>query len=399
MTTRANTIGERIRELRNGWMTQQELATAAGVDVSLIRKLEQGQRHTASVASLHRIARALDVDLGELFGREALPDAGPDAGVVALRRAVSDVDDLLGGLDADPLPLDEARRTVTYLWGTYWSGKFDSLAGLIPPALAGTRATLHEANLSDRPMAADALSRVYWVAGCTLAHMRQQDAAFMAVRRAVELANTADDELLSAALRGSVSWQLLVQGRFDEAERVATRTAQSIEPTGDAGADHLSVFGSLIISAATANARGNNASRARDLLNESREVAARVGVDRNDYETPFGPSQVVMQTVDVGVVTEDYAAALRDAGAMPSEPGLPLAARARHMTDRAFAHTRLGEDDKALNLLLATEGMAPDWMQHQTLVKYVTRELLAREARKSTRLRELAERIGVTRTA
>lgn len=84
---------------------------------------------------------------------------------------------------------------------------------------------------------------------------------------------------------------------------------------------------------------------------------------------------------------------------MPSEPGLTLAARARHMTDRAFAHTRLGDDDKALNLLLATEGMAPDWMQHQTLVKYVTRELLAREARKSTRLRELAERIGVTRTA
>lgn len=201
---------------------------------------------------------------------------------------------MLGGLDADALPIEEARRTVTYLWGTCWSGKFDSLAGLIPPALAGTRATLHEANLTDRPQAADALSRVYW----------QQDAAFMAVRRAVELADLANDELLSAALRGSVSWQLPVQGRFDEAERVTTRTAHSIESTGEVGTDHLSVFGSLIISAATANARGNNASRARDLLGESREVAARVGVDRSDYETPFGPSQVVMQTVNVGVVTE-----------------------------------------------------------------------------------------------
>jgi transcriptional regulator with XRE-family HTH domain len=389
------TIGKRIRELRDGWMTQSDLAAAADVSLSLIRKLEQGQRHTASVATLHRIARALDVDLGELFGREALPDAGPDAGVVALRRAVSDVDDLLGGLDADPLPVDEARRTVTYLWGTYWSGKFDALAGLIPPALAGIRATLHAANLDDRPEAADVLSRVYWVAGSTLAHMRQQDAAFMAARRAVELADTANDELLSAVLRGSVSWQLLVQGRFDEAERVAALAAQGIEPAGDVDAQHLSVFGSLLIGAATANARGNHGGRARDLLSESREVAARIGADRNDYETPFGPSQVVMQTVDVGVVTEDYAAALRDAQAMPANPGLPLAARARHMTDRAFAHTRLGEDDRALNLLLATEGMAPDWMRHQTLVKYVTRELLSREQRKSSRLRDLARRLGV----
>lgn len=77
-------LGERIRELRDGWMTQADLATAADVSLSLVRKLEQGQRHTASVATLHRIARALDVDLGEVFGREAMPDAGPDAGVATV---------------------------------------------------------------------------------------------------------------------------------------------------------------------------------------------------------------------------------------------------------------------------------------------------------------------------
>lgn len=398
MVTVGNTIGERIRELRNGWLTQQDLATAAGVSVDLVRKLEQGQRHTASVASLHRIARALDRDLADLFGREAFPTADEDAGVVALRQAVADVDDLLGTVDGSPISLREADRTATYLWGTYWSGKYDTLTGLIPPALSGLRATLHNAGEQDTGKASNALARAYWVTGCTLAHLRQPDAAFMAIRRAVDVADQADDELLAATLRGSVSWQLLVAGRFDEAERIAVRTAESLEPTGDVSMPHLSAYGSLIVTAATAAARGRKIAQARDLLGTSAEVAQRIGADRDDYQTAFGPSQVTMQTVDMGVVTEDYGAALNAAKEMPHNPGLPLASRARHLTDRAFAHARMGHDDKALNLLLATEGAAPDWMKHQTLAKFVTRELLVREQRKSTRLRDLATRIGVTRT-
>jgi transcriptional regulator with XRE-family HTH domain len=106
-------------------MTQDDLAGAAAVSTDVIRKLEQGRRHTASIRSLHRIAAALDVDLGELLGRESMPGAAPDAGVVALRQAVADVTDLLGDVDGEPLSPRDAERSVTYLWGTYWSGKWD----------------------------------------------------------------------------------------------------------------------------------------------------------------------------------------------------------------------------------------------------------------------------------
>lgn len=116
-----STIGEHIRRLRNDvLMSQDDLAAAAEVSTDLIRKLEQGRWHTASISSLHRIATALDVDLGELLGRDHLPDAAPDAGVVALRRAVADVGDLLGDVEGEPLSLREAERSVTYLWGMYW---------------------------------------------------------------------------------------------------------------------------------------------------------------------------------------------------------------------------------------------------------------------------------------
>jgi len=391
-------IGESIQRLRKAaLMTQDDLAAAAGVSTDLIRKLEQGRRHTASIGSLHRIAAALDVDLGGLLSRESMPEAAPDAGVVALRQAVADVADLLGDVEGEPLSLGDAQRSVTYLWGAYWAGKYDQLTGLLPQALMGLRATLHAADVASRPSAAEQLAWGYWVAASTLTHLLHPDAALLAIRRAVQLAKGTDDPLFAAALKGSVSWQLMVGGRFVEAERVAVRTAEGIEPHREVAVQQLSVYGSLLVTAATAAARDNRRRAAGDFLESAAEVAQRVGADRTDYETPFGPSQVTMQTVDVSVVTEDYPAALAAASQMPANPGLPLAARCRHLTDRACAHANLGQEKQALMLLLTAEGMGPDWIRHQSLARAVTRDLLVAERARSTPLRELAKRIGVNR--
>jgi transcriptional regulator with XRE-family HTH domain len=391
-------LGERIRRLRSdALMTQDDLAAAAGVSTDLIRKLEQGQRHTASIGSLHRIAAALDVDLGELLGRESMPDAAPDAGVVALRQAVADVTDLLGDVEGEPLSLRDAERSVTYLWGAYWSGKYGLLTRLIPQALVGLRAMVHVADTATRSRAVEQLAWGYWVAGSTLTRLLEPDAAFMAVRHAVDLASSGDDALLAAALRGSLSWQLMVSGRFAEAERMAVRTAESIEPNGSVPVQDLSAYGSLLVTAATAAARDHRGAVAGDFLSSAREVAQRVGSDRVDYETPFGPSQVTMQTVDVSIVTEDYPAAVGAASWMPANSGLPLAARCRHLIDRACAHANLGQDEQAFALLLTAEGMSPEWIRHQRLARAVTRDLLAAERTRSTSLREFAKRIGAIR--
>jgi hypothetical protein len=88
-----------------------------------------------------------------------------------------------------------------------------------------------------------------------------------------------------------------------------------------------------------------------------------------------------MQTNDVHVVTEDYPAALDVAARMPTNPGLPLAARCRHLTDRACAHANLGQQEQALALLLTAEGMSPDWIRHHTLVRSVVADLLAAKRR------------------
>ena len=394
-------IGERIRALR-GRTTQSQLAANADVSIDLIRKLEQGQRHTASIASLHRIARALDVSTGDLLGKAAaMPSAEPDAGVVAIRHAVTSVDDLLAGVDPDagrePTGPDDLRRTVVYAWGAYWAGRYDQLSELLASALVRGRASHHTATGADRAVTADLLAQLYQVTACTLVHLGQPDTAFLALRQALDTGAGSDDELRPATLRGSLAWLLLTQGRYDEAHRLAVATAAATEPDPAASAPHVSVHGSLLLAAATAAGRNGNAAAATDLIGHAAQAAARNGnVDRQDYETAFGPSQVGMQTVDVHVVTEHFGAALAAARHMAGVTNLPLAARARHRLDLAHAHTRLGHSEQAIDTLLATEAAVPVWFRHQVEPRYLVAELMERERRgRGSRLRRLADRLGI----
>ncbi|MFC6091167.1 helix-turn-helix domain-containing protein [Saccharothrix lopnurensis] len=394
------TIGDRIRRFRGRQMTQQDLAARAGVSVDVIRKLEQNRRGT-SIGTLHKIARALDLDTSSLLAKGAsVPSEEPNTGVVAIRHALTSVDDLLGHVEGDALSLDEAKRTVDYAWGAYWAGRYELLASLLPSALTQVRATVHAASPAESSKANDLLARLYWVTGCTLVHMGQPDPAYLAIRMALTASQGADDPLLHATLRGSVAWQLLVQGRYDESIRVSTATAVGIEPSGDVAPEHLSAFGSLLITAATAAGRAQRVDDARDFMRSAGEAADRIGYDRDDYETAFGPSQVVMQTVDVHVVTENYADALNAAKKMPRDGRLPLASSARHLADRACALARLGQDQKALDTLLTMERMAPDWIRYQTLPRLVVGELVENQRRrvKASSLFGLARRLGVDST-
>jgi transcriptional regulator with XRE-family HTH domain len=387
------TIGERIRDLRDGWMTQSELAAAADVSLSLIRKLEQGQRHTASIGSLHQIARALDVELTALLNKPAsMPSGDPNSGVVAIRNALTSVDSLLGTVtsEGDPVSLTEAARVVTYAWGSYWGGRLEVLGTLLPIGLAQLRAT---ARALESPKAYELLAQLYTVTRCTSTRLGQPDLAWLAIRNAVDAAGRGNDPLLAAMVRSSMAHQLLTQGRYDESLAVSVRAADEIEPSGDATPAHLSAYGHLLLTAASAAGRDMQEDHAVSLLNTSMEYAQRIGVDRNDYETSFGISQVTMQTVDVHVVTENYTAALKAAERLPRDNRLPVVSRARNLYDQALAHTRLRNDQRALDAVLAAEHLAPDMMRYHTLPRQVVAELMTRD--KSRRLRDLARRLGI----
>jgi transcriptional regulator with XRE-family HTH domain len=390
-------LGERIKRLRMAaLMTQDDLAAAAGVSTDLIRKLEQGQRHTASIGSLHRIARALGVDIAALLGpARRVSASGPDQGLIyAIRDALTSVDGLLGELDdADGPDLAELQRAVVYSWGLYWSGRYDPLAATLPGLLTEAQAATHAA-VGDG-QAADLAGQVHQVVANTLVRLGASDLGHVAAREALRLANIAPDPLQQAAARCTLGSVLMSQGRFIDAERVAVATAQDVQPSGEASPAELSVYGGVLLLGATSAARQGRAGAATELLGEAAETADRAGVDRIDYEVVFGPSNVVMQSVDCSVVAEDYVAAAQMARRMPRDSALPLAARSRHLADVAHAELRLGRIQAAESALLTMERAAPEWTTHHRLPRVLVGELLTLR-RPSLRLRELAQRLHVT---
>jgi len=400
MATGPSTIGERIKQLRlerDPQMTQRELAERAGVSVDLISKLEQGQKQTALLVSLHKIARALDVDVSALLARPTRIDVAEneqDQGVVAIRRAITAARD-----DGEPGSVDELQKSASYAWSAYWTNRFDLLGGLLPSLLTTARATARE---TDVPPAFAALSDVYGACASTLVHLGHVDLAYLAMERAIGAADRSDDPLRRAALSGWMSWLLLHQtGSFDQAQRLAVDEAERVEPRlGKAKPEQISVWGSLLVSGAVAAARDDQPAEADDLLNLAQAAATRLYAEapgvRIAYQSPFGLPLVMMQSVDVAVVTGRPGRALEVAKRM-SPDGLPLlASKARHLADVAYAQTGLGRDREATDTLLTIERTAPHWMKYQAYPRTIVRELLERERRSRTpQLRGLAHRLGV----
>src|SRR5687768_14846205 len=63
-------LGERLRAVRKRrGLTQRELASLSGVSLSLVRKLEQGEREDTRLETLRRLAAALRVPTTELIVR------------------------------------------------------------------------------------------------------------------------------------------------------------------------------------------------------------------------------------------------------------------------------------------------------------------------------------------
>lgn len=357
-------IGERIRRLRkNVVMTQDELAATADVSTDLIRKLEQGQRHTASLASLSRIARALGVSLAALLGPPPAASAGQDQPhVVAIRDALTSVDDILGELDdpdaPDPTELD---RTLTYAWGLYRAGRYATLAALLPRLLADARAATRAATATEAGRAAELAAQVHRVTAYTPTGFGAADLGHVAAREALRLAAGRPDPLYLAAARITFGHVLINQGRYAGAERVCVTTAQQLEPLTQASTAHWSVYGNLLGQGATAAARQRRSGAAADLLTEAAAAAHQTGRDRIDYDVPFGPSWLVLQSTDCAVVTDDYAAAAKTARQMPRNSTLQLPARSRHLVDVAHTQLRLGHPQAAESTLLTIEQAAPEW--------------------------------------
>jgi transcriptional regulator with XRE-family HTH domain len=383
-------VGERLRRLRmDRGMTQEELAALAGVSVDLIKKLEQGRRQSARLTSLARLTDALDVPLSQLTDKRPHLGRDSDALLLGLRDTLL-TPAVLRGFDRDddgaPTPLPDLEAMLRRAWNDYWNGRLIELAGTLP-GLVG------EARVAHRGLggaAGGVLAQAYQACAYLLVHLGHDDLAVLGAERAIDVAADGGDELQWATLYGAYAWALMSQARYAEAERVAIRAAERIEPRFSAASqEHLTVWGGLVLSAMAATVETAPA-RAMEYLSLSRVGAARIPVDRHDYQVNFGPTQVAMQATYAHAVAGQPDRALSAARGVRRED-LRTISFCRHLLDVAHAHAEAGERGRALAVLNQARRLSPVWFRHQVPARLVVGAIAERESRPSEALRDLLQ--------
>lgn len=397
-------IGDRVARLRaRRDLTQESLAEVAGVSVDTVRKLEQGQRLTARLSTLNKLARALDVETSVLLGQPTTFEAAPEQGMpslLALRCAVTPVADLLADeasvADDDAPSVADLRAALRSTVVVRRDGRLSEITTVLPRLIADAKSAARASVDDERAACFAVLAEAYQVAATTLAAFGKEDAAFTAMERAREAVRQSDDPRLEVIGISTLSWIFSKQGRVDDAQRIAQATAERIEPSWTrAPMVDISLWGILLLRAASAAVRADRREDADELLRLANAAATRIGTDRLDYATPFGPTNAGVATVNALVEMERPHDALAAAQRINAIASLPPTWQARHHVDRALAHVDLDHDDQAARAMLTAERIAPEWMRYHATSRRVVADLYARERRRSSPISALAGRLRI----
>jgi transcriptional regulator with XRE-family HTH domain len=378
-------IGEQIqRQRRLREMTQEELAARAAVSVDTIRRLEQGNRHTARLATLKAIADALDAELSVIIAPRHTFSPDPAHGVHAIRRAVT-TPALAGLADlADPhddVDLGQLAASTDAAWTLWQRGGYNALGGLLPALIAEARNATRETTGDEQGQAWSLLATVHEVAAGVVVMLGYEDLAWLSAERAADAASRSGDLVTEASAQHWLSWILRRQGRYTDSERLATRAAERYEPASlmRARPRELTVWGGLLVNASGAAARDERTDAAGDLLNVAEGAAGRLGANRVDRWSVFGRRTVAQTRVVNAVEVGDYDAAAALAVGVDAVGGqVPATWEARYLLALAQAHAGRGDDTATVRTLSSAVRVAGEWVRYHRLARDLTLDVIGR---------------------
>ncbi|WP_395111663.1 helix-turn-helix domain-containing protein [Actinomadura sp. SCN-SB] len=382
---------KRRREERG--LSQEGLAQAAEVSVDVVRKLEQGRRQSARITTLTKLANGLDVELAELADKRERLGADRDGGSVLAVRDVLLSPSLLPGLDADdggePTPAGELAQAVARAWAVYWAGDFGEVLAVLPGLIGEAR---HSHAALGTP-AVEALTCAYDLASSLMTQIGRTDLGIIAAERAITTAYQGDDRLLWAVMHASYSWTLLHQGRHAEAEDVAARMAEQVEPSFRGDDLELSVWGNLLLTTiAPVVAQDRDPS---EYLRLAAAGAARLERPVRAYHhAAFSPVTVAMQETYGYSVLAEPGKALKAARSIgPAD--LHGISRGAHLMDVAQAHLDSGHLAASRTTLLEAKQVSGVWFRHQRVARSVAEEIRERERQLTPETRTLVKALDL----
>ncbi len=400
------TTGERIGLWRNrAGLTQEEAAGLAGVSASLWRKWESGARAVARFSQLVDIAQALRVDdLRHLTGQPyaLAPGGEPHHEAVGPLRTALARHPALAGREPPP-DLEQLTDRVNRAWAAAQTAspwRYAETGAVLPDLLLDSEAAIR--SFDDEPMRARAIraaGAVYLLARAWAKWVGEHDLALVCGERSLTVAQRGADPGLLGAAAWNMAQALSTRGDAEPAAAVvddalallATEVAADTAPDG-----LISSWGALHLIGMVAAVRSDDRPGARRMLRTAAQAAARLGRDRNDWWTAFGPTNVAIHRVSYAVELGHSRTAVRGATAVQVSLAPSVERRVSHRLDLAQSHTRLRADLAALAAFAAAEAESPEQVQYSPTARAAVREMLRRESpRTRPTLRPLATRLGV----
>jgi transcriptional regulator with XRE-family HTH domain len=397
------TLGERVAAYRTRrGLSQRELAAEVGRSESWVSQVERDVLQVERVPVLQALADALGVAVADLR-----PDAAAAPTAEAQRRG-SDLDALrlvltghpapglvLGSAAATTADLPELSSRVQRAWELAHASAFDSLNALLVDLLPDLEQAWRRSKRQQRDQLARLLADAYQAAAAAFARLDEADAAWVAADRSITVAELGGDPLGALAGLFRMAHAFITLQRLDQAEHAATTGIQalaSVAEQDDAQPEALSVYGALHLVLAVAHGRAGQRAATRESLAAARQIATRLGADRNDYETEFGPTNVELHAIAVAVDLGDAGEAL-DIAAGVDATRLSPERQSRMWIDIARAHAQRRHVGEAIKALLAAEEQAPEQVHTHALARQLVRDLVAVAGRRAPEeLLDLARR-------
>ncbi|MFI6527538.1 helix-turn-helix domain-containing protein [Streptomyces uncialis] len=401
------TTGERLRYYRNkAGKTQAAVAGLVGRSEDWLSKVERNVIPVDSLSMLIAIAREVGLDnVADLVGPTvslSLAAGTEHPSVPAIRRALNTPPSLLGlGLPGDALTAEQLDGRVVEAWDIYETRteRYGPVGELLPGLLAETYATLSASTGEEERRVAGCLVSLLHLHQVFLRRVGERPLSLRAADRAMQIADETGDRALIAAAAWNVVGILTSSGEVSDALDLARRMIDHCHPDGDATPEHLSAYGALHLGAVIAAVRDSKAPTAWDLLAKARLVAARLGTDRNDFHTSFGPTNVSMHGVHLAAEEGDIREALRLADDVDvPEPGgvLPLERTTRYLVEVMHANRLAGDQYATLHMLREIMQASPEEIRYFPLVREAVQSLLKRSRPQMRReVHAIAEHVGV----
>ncbi|UUV32359.1 helix-turn-helix domain-containing protein [Amycolatopsis roodepoortensis] len=447
LTRQQYTPGEIVRIARTaaGW-NQAELARRCGYSRSQVSRWETGSSPLRDVETLRALARALFLPV-QVFGlaldhstgvstrpgataaprvsgdpmpvweehdpmrrRTLLAGMGALAGSTVLgtparNPAAAATGDPISALErallapplttGAPAEVSQLRQAVAVARSVFAEGRYGEVATRLPDLIAAATATRADPRPGDTATGAHAqLAELYTLTTDLAVKTGRDRLAWTVADRASQAADASGDLLTQATARRVWAIVLRRAGHADTAQQMVIDTALALQPDLRTP-DQLSVYGSLMETAAYTAAADGDRDTARTFIAEAVDAATRLGVDADHRYTSFGPTGVGLYQLSIARVMGDSGTAIEHARRIIPASIPSTERRARYWVDVARAFHQWGKPEHCYRALLAAEHASPDEVRYRKPTTTMTTTLLRHPtANRLPGLQDFARRTG-----